>query len=393
MIASFAAIYFMTYGNIQYVNNSKLQDIAANGTALTSLEYPSDYGLGGTSMIVAPNACYSFTVTANLSGKITGINSQCNLTRTNYDDATAAAIKGANNLIIKLGNRQWQFLVSKQDNNYLIAFLDVTESLRTLNNLVFSLIKIACIALIVLFALSYFFARWAVKPLMSAWVKQSQFIADASHELKTPISIITANYDALMIKKDKTIESQMKWLDYIKIGTDRMTRLTNDLLTLAKLENDGQIHKAAFNIGDSAKEVISLFENQLAGKSIQLKMQIGLDIIINSDRDKVMQVITILVDNAVKYTGENGLIRLDISKSRHDVTIKLENSCKGVSQKDLSKVFDRFYRGDPSRSKEKEGYGLGLPIAKKIIESLGGIIRASITGNGLVAFAFSMPLA
>ena len=394
MLASFAAIYFMTSGNLRYINQSKLEDIAANGSSLTSLEYPSGFGLGGTVTIVAPNAHYSFTISADQSGQIMEINSQCNLSQADYEKAVAAAMAGGSNATIQLGNMQWQFLVSTRDkdNHYLIAFLDVTESLRTLHSLTVTLAKIAGIALLFIFALSYFFANQAIKPLRLAWEKQAQFIADASHELKTPISIITANYDALATKKDKTIGSQMRWLNNIKIGTDRMTMLTNDLLTLARLENGGHIQKSTFDMGAAVTGVISLFENLLLKKNIWLETQIAANTIVSTDRDKIAQVITILFDNAIKYTEENGLIKLTLTKSRHYTELTLENTSQELLEKDISKVFDRFYRGDPSRSKETFGYGLGLPIAKTIIENLGGNIHADCVQNNRVSFTFSIPL-
>ena len=182
-------------------------------------------------------------------------------------------------------------------------FLDVTMYKKTLFQLLTTLLSVGLIMLFAIFIISLYFANRVIKPISEAWERQKQFVADASHELKTPISIINANYDALLANQEETIKSQLKWLDNLKIGTNRMTKLINDLLSLAQMEDLSFVmQKVPFNMSSAVNEVILSMEAVMAEKDIELISSIKPDIIVKSDPERVKQVITILLDNAVKYT-------------------------------------------------------------------------------------------
>lgn len=249
------------------------------------------------------------------------------------------------------------------------------------------------ITLIVIFVVSLYFANRAIKPIAETWEKQKQFVADASHELKTPLSIINANYDALLVNQEETIQSQLKWLSYIRIGTDRMTKLINDLLSLAKIEDANlEIRKMPFNISIAINDVILSMEAVVIEKGIQLSHSIEPDLIVKGDLERVKSVVTILLDNAVKYSNLNGQIDILLIKSKRQVIYSIKNSAKGIAKQDLQKVFDRFYRADPSRAQEIGGYGLGLSIAKAIIDRMGGEIHVTSVENECTTFTFTLGL-
>lgn len=231
-----------------------------------------------------------------------------------------------------------------------------------------------------------------MKPIIEAWEQQKQFVADASHELKTPLSIITANYDALLAHKEETIDSQIKWLGYIKTGMDRMTKLINDLLYLAKMDNVNlEIEKTVFNLSDEVHNVVSPMAAGAIERGIALSQSVEPNVMVEGDPERIKEVIAILFDNAIRYTNENGNINLSLAKSKRQVTFSIRNTGNGISEQDISHVFDRFYRADSSRTHENGGFGLGLSIAKSVINASGGDIHVSSVENGWTTFMFTLP--
>lgn len=172
-----------------------------------------------------------------------------------------------------------------------------------------------------------------------------------------------------------------------------MTKLINDLLSLAKMEDVRfPIQKVTFNMSDAINDVILSMEPVVAEKDIKLTHLIEPDIIVKSDQEKIKLVVTILFDNAVKYTDEKGQIDISLIRSKRHVTFTIKNSGKGIAKQDLPKIFDRFYRVDPSRTQETSGYGLGLSIAKTIMDRLGGEIYATSVENKYTTFTFILEL-
>ncbi|MDQ0174220.1 sensor histidine kinase [Bacillus chungangensis] len=211
--------------------------------------------------------------------------------------------------------------------------------------------------------------------------------------MKTPLSIINANYDALLVNQEETIQSQKKWLNYIKIGTDRMKKLINDLLISAKIEEVNlEICKMPFNLSNTINEQILSIEAAAIEKGITLIKSIEPDIIVNSDSESIKQVVTILFDNAIKYKNENGQIDISLTKSKHQIIYSIKNTGKGIAKKDLPKIFDRFYRTDPSRTQDSGGFGLGLSIAKTMIDRLGGRIYVTSIENESTTFTITLEL-
>ncbi|MEL7564720.1 MAG: HAMP domain-containing sensor histidine kinase, partial [Dehalobacterium sp.] len=312
------------------------------------------------------------------------------------------------NAAITLEDKQWRYSVAQVrkkvvngngqqysvlENKYQIMFLDVTEYNNRLSDLFTTLLFVGLIMLFAILIISLYFANRAIKPITEAWKKQKRFVADASHELKSPLSIINANYDALLANQEETIKSQLKWLDYIKIGTDRMTKLINDLLSLAKLEDvNSETRKMPFNISNAIYDVMQSMEAVVIEKSIKLTHSIEPDIIVKGDAESVKQVVTILLDNAIKYSNENGQVDISLIKSKRQAVFSITNSGKGITKQDLPKVFDRFYRADPSRTHENSSYGLGLSIAKAITDRLDGEIHVTSVEDEYTTFTFTLGL-
>lgn len=245
--------------------------------------------------------------------------------------------------------------------------------------------------LVVIFFVSLFFAKRSIQPLKEAWRKQRQFVADASHELKTPLAIIMSNYDVLIANQDETIRSQKDWLDYMGIGMDRMTKLINDLLLLANIEKDQPITKECFHINDSISDIINAMTSLADGKEIKLIFKPQAMITLVSNKDMMEQVITILLDNAIKYSYCNTIISLNTSYNRKkQVVISVENHGEGIAADALERIFDRFYQADAARTAGTEGYGLGLPIAQSILKQLRGSILCESDSSGTTRFFITL---
>ena len=412
MIIAFAVIYIISYNNIKSEIAKKLNPQVGIQTVIEGTELPDDEENGKSKAInrrVSLDNAYSFIILVDGNGNILEIDSPFNMNEETYKKAADIAWNNReSSSTITLEEKQWKYTIvqmKKQvikgdgqsyivgEDKYQIMFLDITMYERTLFQLLITLLSVGVIVLFVIFIISLYFANRVIKPIEEAWERQKQFVADASHELKTPLSIINANYDALLANKEETIQSQLKWLNYIKIGTDRMTKLINDLLSLAKMEDMRfAIQKVPFNMSNEVNDVILSMEALIAEKGIKLTHSIEPDIIVKSEPERIKQVIMILLDNAIKYTDENGYIYISLVKSKGQIKFSIKNSGKGIAKQDLPKIFDRFYRADPSRTQETGGYGLGLSIAKTIIDRLGGKIYAESVENEYTTFTFTLRL-
>ncbi|MCM3134240.1 HAMP domain-containing histidine kinase [Paenibacillus polysaccharolyticus] len=283
-----------------------------------------------------------------------------------------------------LDGTDWAYVVDPSGDGHMIVFMDVTAQQGILTNLIYTFTVVGLIMLIVIYFLSRYFANRSIAPVREAFEKQKQFIADASHELKTPLAIINTNTDVLLANQEETIESQAKWLHYIKSETERMSGLTNDLLYLTQMEDSRStlIH-TRFNMSEAVESIILPMEAVIFEKDITLDYSIDPDQMVHGNPEQIKQVILILLDNAVKYSGPKGAVNITLQKQNHDVMLTISNTGEGIAPEHLDRIFDRFYRTDASRARKHGGHGLGLAIAKSIVEQHRGEIYAkSVVGEG-----------
>ena len=214
-------------------------------------------------------------------------------------------------------------------------------------------------------------------------INRKRFIADASHELKTPLTIINTNTDVLLSNSEDTIHNQSKWLHYIKSETERMTRLTNDLLYLTEMDDSrASMIYSKFNMSEAVENIILTMEAVIFEKHISLHYDIEPNLTVQGNNEQMKQVAMILLDNAVKYTNPKGTVTLTLKKQYNDVILSVTNTGEGIAAEHLTNIFDRFYRTDASRVRKQGGYGLGLAIAKSIVEQHKGKIYAkSVAGE------------
>ena len=287
--------------------------------------------------------------------------------------------------IISIDKNKYRYLLkyNPPKNNYSIVFLDRTLEISTINRLLFIFIIITGIGLIFIFFISILLANWTIKPVAKAWDQQKQFIADASHELKTPLTVISTNTDVILSNSNDTVESQSKWLNYIKNETIRMTKLVNSLLYIAKYDaNETKILLKKINLSNIISSICLQYEPLIYENNKKLITNIDNNITIMGDEDKIKQLLNILMDNALKYSLNNGIIKISLKKNKQsNVYITVSNSSETINKEQLNKIFDRFFRIDSSRNRKTGGSGLGLNIAKSIVEIHKGSINVMNKDN------------
>lgn len=256
---------------------------------------------------------------------------------------------------------------------------------RILTRLLVTLLLVGALTLTAVYFVSRYVAERAIAPIKEAYEKQKQFIADASHELKTPLAAIDANLDAFLEGQKKP----SKWIGHVQSETDRMTVLVNDLLTLAKLDSlDKKANLQSVDVREVVKDVAGSMKPLLDEKGVSLTGPNKKRVSITTNRDTLRQIITILMDNAAKYTSKDGKVILAIEQSVRSVEVKVTNTHPTLPQEKLDKLFDRFYQADSSH--HNNGYGLGLAIAKRAAEQIGGHISVT-SEHDTVTFTLSLP--
>ena len=408
VIVAFAVIFATTYTRTQNDNREKLlngtiaQLTVAAGAIVEGEASPEVVEVSTFATRISPDTGLSFSLLVDAQTNLVEINSMVDLQMGTYRQAVGQTIAASNITgMITLEDRKWQYNIepiavlfretatpnisfsSAADGFRNIRFLDVTDSHKMLRSLALTLSGLTLVVLTVFFFISRFFANRALKPMEEAWEKQSRFVADASHELKTPLSVITANCGVLYSGKEETVESQLKWVDNITRATDRISGLVGSLLSLASMEDVRPTPQSTpVELGLEVAEAVAEIEAAALAKGLVIQSAIEERIKIESNREHVRKILSILLDNAVKYTDSGERITVSLEQEKRRVTCSVRNSGAGVPPEDLPYLFDRFYRRDPARSSDNGGYGLGLAIAQAIANQLDATLTAdSVPGN------------
>ena len=264
-----------------------------------------------------------------------------------------------------------------------LRIIQTLYNLSISNSVISQLRKTMILAVILGFLISiatgYLIAGRSIKPIKDSMDRQSQFIADASHELRTPVTIMKTNLDVVMEEPDSTVAEQMEWIDSAYKETGHMQNLISDLLETVKSDL-GQLvsEKKPVDMDELCRENISRFRRLARNKDIALTY-IPDDMercIVKGDRSKLFEVLEIITDNAIRYTPSGKNITLELIRDGDRVRIALTDEGIGMKKEDTEKIFDRFYRVDKARSRAQGGSGLGLSIAKDIVEAHNGRIYA-----------------
>lgn len=295
------------------------------------------------------------------------------------------SVPAVNNAEGILPTQNLRYYVNTTSRGMIIAFLDKEYEDASLRDMLKNSLWIISLSLLGFLVISLIMTKIATAPVEKSWKQQKQLVADMSHELKTPLTVISANADIVLANRDSTVSEQEKWLNYIKQETERMTKLINEMLYLAK-HDDGRAEEEMlpFDLSEAAESCTLPFESVCFENGVQFYTEIQPDIGIVGSPSAIKQVMMILLDNAVKYAGENGFVRFLLHADGDRVTLSVNNTGERIPPELIPHIFERFYRVDESRARDKGGYGLGLSIAKSIVDRHGGRITVKSdeeTGN------------
>ncbi len=272
-------------------------------------------------------------------------------------------------------------VVKQDDSTYMAVFLDChkeTSSVVTLAA-VSAAVTLFCIILICIIIV--LLSGRAVRPVIESDTKQKQFITDAGHELKTPITVISTCLSVLEMEVGK-----QKWIDKAAAQTDKLKNLVNSLVTLSKSDEGSQPAKLSFDISTAVCETAESFSDFAGQKGHPIVSDIEPSVPFCGDEFSVRRLVSILIDNAVKYSSDGSEIALSLKKHKKGVLITVSNRCENINAEELPKLFDRFYRADKSRNSSSGGFGLGLSIARSVCESHKGFIRAETPDGTTIVF-------
>ena len=258
-----------------------------------------------------------------------------------------------------------------------VMCLDVYNGLSSANYFLIVSLSASFIGWITVFIIVLAFSKRIIAPVSKSYERQKRFISDAGHEIKTPLAIIEADIGVMEIN-----DGENEWLDDIKTQVRRLAKLTNDLIHLSKLdEGKDSLKFIDFSVSDIAKETVTSFSGLATINNKKLEANIKPNLTLKGDAESIRELLTILLDNAIKYSTGDGNIVLEINKKNGHITIDAGNSAKGLSKENAEHLFDRFYRVDNSRNSETGGHGIGLSMAKAIVNAHNGKITAEVTDN------------
>ncbi len=310
-----------------------------------------------------------FVVSFNEQGEITSVNTS-SIQSVTEEQAIAYARTVVNDGDERGWKSNYRYKLYLTDEGYSVVFVDGSINRAMSNNFLYIIGVILLVTTGVVILLTVLLSRRAMKPIADGYEKQKQFITDANHELKTPLSLILTNLDIL---ESEIGENQ--WVDGIRLKGEQMAELIGQLMTLSRMDENRQTAVFSnFVLSEAALDVIAEFQLLANERKKNMTSDIHPDLICKGDEGGIRKLISILLDNAIKYCDEGGDIHICIKKKRN-IMITVENTYRAVDKVELDKLFDRFYRADKART-SGNGFGIGLSIAKSITKQHGGDIIA-----------------
>lgn len=280
----------------------------------------------------------------------------------------------------------YRYLVNRDETGIVILFLNVEVSQQFMSSLFWVSLGTGGASLFLVFLLVVFFSRRAIRPYVQNMERQKRFITDAGHELKTPITSIATSADIAAMEHEGD-----EWILNIQKQSARLAHLVEELVALSRLDEGVPFpEKSRFSLSDAAWETAEPFTALAKAKGKDYSQRIEENLTAYGDRNAIQRMISILLDNAVKYSDKDGEIHLDIYRRRGKICIEVFNTCDLPDVSDLDRLFDRFYRMDESRSKLIGGTGIGLSMVQAIVEAHGGRIRVKSPDGKTICFQITL---
>lgn len=272
------------------------------------------------------------------------------------------------------------FLFLKKTRNYgtLLILRNFTQEKMATQSMLLTSMGIGALCLGLLFLVTLWLSRYVTEPAQRAFTRQKQFIADASHELKTPLSAISVNADVLSREIGEN-----RWLTNIRQETGRMEELVISLLTLARLDAAPETSKQAFDVSEAVTEIALSFDSLAFEKNLTFTYEVQEGLPLVGDPSQIKRLVSILLDNAFTYSPAGEQVHLSLKREEGSVVLSVHNTGVSIDQKDLPHLFERFYRADGARS-GGHSFGLGLAIAHTIVKGHKGTLQVKNTPNGVL---------
>lgn len=284
----------------------------------------------------------------------------------------------------------YRYIIQSLDGGGMrIIFLDCSRLLSTYRLGLFTTVVVAVTGLAAVLVVMMLLSKRIIRPIVESYEKQHRFITDAGHEIKTPLTIIDADAEVLAMELGEDNE----WLLDIQTQTQRLTELTKSLIFLSRMQEDGgQNQLIDFPVSDVVSEAAQSFQSLAKTQDKVLMCQVQPMLTLRGDEKGVRQLVSILLDNALKYSTQGGVILLTLGKAgKSNLQLSVENPAPNLTKKDMEHMFDRFYRGDESHNSQTGGYGIGLSIAKAIVSGQRGRISAASRENGNLVITVTLP--
>lgn len=375
LLAVFAAVYFSSRAVIARSVQQQLQQVLQTGGGY-DLSQPGQEGV----------PCFVAEVYASGTVRVSG-NSYYDLTdKAALVDIVTAALSADSDEGV-LAEHHLRYLRQAGLLSTRIAFTDSTLEQATLRSLLTGSLLIGLAALAVLFACSYVLSGAVTRPVDRAWQQQKQFLSDASHELKTPLTVILSSAELL---EQSAAPEQKQYVDNVRAESRRMKRLVEDMLTLSRVERGGEhLPDTTADLSDAAADAALRFEPVAYEAGHTLSYDIAPGLLVRGDSGKLEQAVAVLLDNAIKYAAPGTEVRLDAARQGKNACLWVENQGDPIPADKLPHIFDRFYRADESRT-DGGSFGLGLPIARAIVEAHRGTLRCD-SGGHTTRFTITLP--
>ena len=283
----------------------------------------------------------------------------------------------------------YRYVRAACDDDTMLVFLNRERELSTFRSFLYASVGISLAGTLAVFLLLLVFSGRIVRPIAESYEKQKRFITDAGHELKTPITIIRADADVLASELD----AESEWITDIRRQTSRLAELTEDLIYLSKMEEESPALQAQdFSLSELVDETAQSFQSLARSKGKRFSASVAPEVRVNGDEKALAKLVSILLDNAMKYSPENGTVALTLDRNGKNARLIVKNSTPPMEKGSADRLFERFAREDRSRNSESGGFGLGLAIAKAVTEAHKGRIRAESEDGVSLTVTAELPL-